>query len=312
MLPVSLMAASLLDMVRPARLGWALLAAIVALGAGRQFLWGMEFNRDWQTQKSLFWQMTWRAPGLQPGTMVLLNEGALDFYADNSLSAALNWIYAPDLKYSEPIPYLLAYPTNRLGGTLPALEPGYDVSYDYLTGRFTGSTSQVVSFFYLPPGCLRVLDPVIDADNHFIPDRYLLREAAALSSPQWIEPQGRSLMPAAYGPEPGRGWCWYFEKADLARQAGDWEQVAVLGDEAFALDDHPNDPAERFVFIEGYAHTGNWERALEYSNQSHKVSPRYVDPMLCRLWERIEAQTPESPERAAALQEVRSIFECNS
>lgn len=310
MLAVSFILAGLIELIRWPRLRYVLLAVLVGLAAGRQFLWGTDFSRDWQTQKNLFWQMTWRAPGLQPNTMVLLNEGALHFYADNSLSAALNWIYAPDLKATGEIPYLLFYPTNRLEGALAALQPGLDVNYDYLAGRFEGSTSQVVSFYFLLPACLRVLDPVIDGDNHFIPDQYLMREGAALSSSEWILPEKTATMPSVYGPEPQHGWCYYFERADLARQLGHWEQVVRLGDEAFALDDYPNDPSERFVFVEGYAHVGDWTKAVNYSIQSHRVSPNYVDPMLCKLWERIEANTAEGAEKAAALSEVRMKFSC--
>ncbi len=310
MLAVSFILAGLIELIRWPRVRYVVLAVLVGLAAGRQFLWGTDFSRDWQAQKNLFWQMTWRAPGLQPNTMVLVNEGALHFYADNSLSAALNWIYAPNLKAEGQIPYLLFYPTNRLEGALTALQPGLDVKYDYLAGRFEGSTSQVVSFYFLPPACLRLLDPVIDGDNHFIPDQYLMREGAALSSSEWILPEKTEYMPSVYGPEPTHGWCYYFERADLARQLGHWEQVARLGDEAFALDDYPNDPSERFVFIEGYAHIGDWTEAVNYSVQSHRVSPNYVDPMLCKLWERINANTTDSAEKTAALSEVRTKFSC--
>lgn len=310
MLGVAFILAGLIELLRWPLARHILLAVLVALAAGRQLLWGLDFSRDWQVQKNLFWQMTWRAPGLEQHTMVLLNEGALDFYADNSLSAALNWVYAPDLQATGQIPYLLFYPTNRLDGALSALTPGLDVKYDYLAGRFMGSTSQVVSFYFLPPACLRVLDPEIDGDNHFIPDQYLLREGAALSSTEWIMPEDAASMPKVYGPEPVHGWCYYFERADLARQMEDWEQVVEIAKTAFALDDYPNDPTERFVYIEGYAHIDDWANAVNYSVQSHRVSPGYVDPMLCRLWDRIEVETPDSAEKAAALEEVKTKFSC--
>ena len=309
-LAVSLIVSGLLALIRPRVLRNTVLALLVGLAAGRQFLWGTDFSRDWQTQKNLFWQMTWRAPGLQPNTMLLLNEGALDFYADNSLSAALNWIYAPDPGATGSVPYLLFYPTNRLEGALPALQPSLSVNYDYLAGTFSGNTSQVVSFFFLPPACLRLLDPVIDEANHFIPDRFMMREGAVLSSSRWIMGETKARMPAIYGPEPPHGWCYYFEKADLARQMGKWQDVVDLGVKAFALDDHPNDPSERFVFIEGYAHAGDWKKALDYSVQSHRVSPTYVDPMLCKLWERIKIETSESPGKMATLEEVKTKFAC--
>jgi hypothetical protein len=117
-------------------------------------------------------------------------------------------------------------------------------------------------------------------------------------------------MPKIYGPEPAHGWCYYFQKADLARQLGDWEEVAALGDKAFKLDDFPNNPVERFVFIEGYAHSGDWERALKLSRESYRVSKDYVGPLLCRLWKRIETETTDSPEKSAALRQFRELVEC--
>ena len=308
MLGVSLLLSGLLSLL-PNRLDWILLAVFVSLAAGRQFQWSNDFRRDWNAQKNLFWQMTWRAPGLATGTIVMVNE-ELAFYADNSLGAALNWIYAPD-NHTDRVDYVLFYPTNRLGGALASLEPGQPVTYDYLAGQFEGNTSQVVAFYYAPPGCLRLLDPEIDPYNRLIPDETLLRDAAHLSTTAPVLDQPVARMPEIYAPEPAHNWCYYFERADLARQMEDWTQVADLGDKAFKLDDYPNDPLERFVFVEGYAHADKWQKALDYSNASYKVSKSYVGPLLCRLWERIERETPASAEKDAAVVEVKTLFVCN-
>ncbi|MEW6242159.1 MAG: hypothetical protein AB1564_15250, partial [Chloroflexota bacterium] len=312
MFGVSLLLAGLLELISPQFVRVALAAALIGLAAGRQALWADSYRADWVTQKNLFWQMTWRAPALAPNTTVLVNEWALNYYSDISLAGALNWIYAPGLKDGEPIPYVLFYPTNRKDGALPVLQPDLPVNYDYLAGKFAGNTSQVVVFFFKPPACLRLLDPEIDADNHFIPDETLLREAAALSSLEWILPGGDARPPQVYDPEPTHGWCYYFERADLARQQGDWEQVVELGNVAFELDDHPNDPVERFVFIEGYAHTGDWARAQELSLDSYRVSREFVGPMLCRLWDRIDRETPESLDKQSTINEVMIKFGCSS
>ena len=108
-------------------------------------------------------------------------------------------------------------------------------------------------FYYAPPGCLRLLDSEIDPDNRLIPDDTLLRDAANLSTTGPVLDEPIARMPEIYGSEPAHNWCYYFEQADLARQMEDWEQLAELGDIAFKLDDYPNDPLERFVFVEGYA-----------------------------------------------------------
>jgi len=319
MFAVSLIVAGLIEFI-PSRMRYLILALLIGLAAGRQFLWSTDYLRDWQAQKNLFWQMTWRAPGLKPNTLVLMNE-ELSFYADNSLSAPLNWIYAPDTR-SDQIGYVLFYPTNRIDSSLPALQKELPIQYDYIAGHFEGNTSQAVAFYYDPPACLRLLEPDLDPDNRFILDESLMREAAVLSNPEQILSTSDASMPKVYGSEPEHGWCYYFEKADLARQFEDWDEVVALGNQAFKLDDHPNNPLERFVFIEGYAHVGDWDRALKLSRESYGVSKDYVGPLLCRLWERIETETTVSPEsdaltgeavskRSEALSDARNMFGCN-
>ncbi|HLO14911.1 MAG TPA: hypothetical protein VK206_08780 [Anaerolineales bacterium] len=309
MLGVSFMLGGLIEFI-PWRVRYAIVTILVALAAGRQFLWANEFRRDWANQKNLFWQMNWRAPGIKPNTLVLMNEYLL-FYADNSISVPLNWIYAAD-NHTDRVDYVLFYPTNRLDSSLLELKKDIPVKYDYLAGEFNGNTSQALAFYYDPPACLRLLEPDLDSINHFILDDSLMREASALSNEAMIIDQPTARMPEIYRPEPAhaQAWCYYFEKADLARQLGNWKEVTKLGDTAFKLEDHPNNPVERFVFIEGYAHMGDWERAIKLSRESYLVSKDYVGPLLCRLWQRIEMETTDGPERSAALSEVKTMFAC--
>ncbi|MBK9923887.1 MAG: hypothetical protein IPP66_01220 [Anaerolineales bacterium] len=292
----------------PVRIKYPVVILFVALSVGRQFLWSVEYLRDWQNQKNLFWQLSWRAPGLKPDTLLLMNEELL-FSADNSISAPLNWIYKTSP--TSDMDYFIAYPTNRLGNSLSALEKNIPISYDFLAGTFKGNTSDALAFYYDPPSCLRLLEPDLDSKNRFILDESLMREASALSNTDRIIAEQQAVMPAIYGPEPEHGWCYYFEKADLARQFDHWDEVAKLGDQAFKLDDFPNNPVERFVFIEGYAHTGDWDQAIQLSKVSYKVSKEYVGPLLCQLWKRIEAETAEGPGRADALSQAQSMFICN-
>jgi hypothetical protein len=293
----------------PVKAKYMVAILFISFSAGRQFLWSVDYMRDWQSQKNLFWQMNWRVPGLQLGTIVMMNE-ELDFYADNSISAALNWIYGPNVQ-KDRVDYVLFYPTNRLGGTLTSLEPGLPVEYEYYFGRFKGNTSQTVVFYYSPPGCLRLLDPEIDPYNRLIPAETMLREAAHLSTTGPVLSQPVAEMPEIYAPEPAHNWCYYFEKADLARQKGEWMQSVKLADQAFMLDDHPNDPVERFVFVEGYAHMGEWDKAMKYSEDSFKVSKTYIGPLLCRLWDRIDREVPATPEKETFVAQAKTLFGCN-
>jgi hypothetical protein len=257
----------------------------------------------------MFWQMFWRVPGLQPHTLVLMNEDLL-FYADNSIGAPLNWIYTHGAR-SNQIDYMLFYPTNRLDKSLSALQKDIPIHYDYIAGPFDGNTSQALAFYYDPPACLRLLEPDLDSNNRFILEDSLMREASALSNPDVILQKSDAQMPSVYRPEPVHGWCYYFESADLARQFKDWNEVVSLGEEALKVGDYPNNPVERFVFIEGYAHVGDWDKALKLSKESYKVSKEYVGPLLCRLWERIETEITDGPGRSEAISTAKDAFSCN-
>jgi hypothetical protein len=292
------------------RLRIVLLVSLVSMAAGKQYLTSHQYLQDWETQKELFWQMTWRAPSIKTDTLILMNEGALNFYADNSLSAALNWVYAPD-NHSDDIKYLLFFPTNRFKTALPDFETGIPIYYNYLAGEFNGNTSQTLSFYYAPPGCLRLLDPDVERLNRLIPENSLMRYAARLTDPSLILEEPRAVMPDVYGPEPEHGFCYYYQKADLARQFGHWDKVEEFSDIALSFEEHPYEPAENLLFIEGYAHAGQWEQALKLSERAYDVSPEVMGRVICQLWERIGAETGESRERSDAFVEIQSMFACS-
>ena len=288
------------------KLQYGLLSLFVAFSIGKQFETNIAYVRDWDVQRDLFWQMSWRIPSLEKGTTILTNDLPVTYFSDNSLSGPLNWIYGREGEMD----HILYFASIRLNRGLPDLKPDLAFEQNYLAKTFYGNTSQMVVINFEPPRCLRVLDPQIDLDNRLLVP--LLRDAAVLSNVSLIRAEPPVKMPVSlYSPEPGHGWCYYFEKADLARQMGDWKQVVELGDTAFKLDDSPNDPVERFVFIEGYAHIGDWEQAIELSKVSYRVSKDYVGPLLCRLWESIQAETNESAERSAALDTINNMLSCS-
>src|SRR5690606_26029173 len=127
--------------------------------------------------------------------------------------------------------------------------------------------SQVLAIYFMPPGCLRILDPEVDRVNRSIPEQSLMRFASRLTNYETISNEQIARMFELYYPEPPHGWCYYFQKAELARQFKQWDEVVAMADEAFALNVQPSDPAEYFVFIEGYAHAGEWDRAVELSQR---------------------------------------------
>jgi len=306
MLGSALLIAGLIGLL-PQRARLGALALLVGLSSGWQLLNAEAHRRDWNTQRTFFWQMNWRIPGLEPNTTLLTNDLPLNFYSDNSLTAPLNWIYAPDAA-GDRLPYLLYFPTVR-AQRLAAAQAAGRLTHDYLVATFEGDPLQTVALIFAPPGCLRILDPQIEANNGMLP--VTLRESMTASNSIWINAMAQppALPATLFGVEPSQGWCYYFEQADLARQLGDWQTAADLGDVALAGTDHPNDPAERLVFIEAYAHLSRWEDALAQTEAAAAVTP-LIHPPLCALWQRMAADLAADPGLSSAWDQARFQLDC--
>ncbi len=305
MLGASLLMACFIALIKNQRSQMILLALLVGFAVSRQFRLEEVFRSDWATQQNLFWQMYWRMPALEKGTILISNDIPVTYYSDNSLTGPLNWIYSPLGEMN----VVLYFASVRVGKRLPSLEPNQPHELYYVGPTFYGNTSNIVEFNFDPPGCLRVIDPEIDAVNRLLPDS--LRDITKYSNQSVIGFDQKAEMPNQfYSNEPQHGWCYYFERAELARQQGDWQTVTRLGDDAFALGDHPNDSVEYFVFIEGYAHADDWKKAVELSQVSYKISKNYVGPPLCKLWARIARETEGTEEQKVTMETVQNKFEC--
>ncbi|MDW7753921.1 MAG: hypothetical protein SCH68_02010 [Brevefilum sp.] len=273
----------------------ALIAMLIGGSTGFHF-WNANFYRnEWVVLQRYFQQMIRRIPGLVPGTSLVINDlRSLTLYQDDSLTAIMNWTYAPDNATNE-LDYMVQYLSVRLGDEIPALKPGQQIEHPIRSLHFSGSTDQILVVYYEPPGCLRVLD---DAYPERLPDEFpaFMLPALPLSNLSIIEtsPEEEARPPAnLFDAVPGDTWCFYFEEAELAAQIGDWARAAELGDKAFYLKDQSNEVTELFVFIEAFLRTGQLESALFASEYLHERSGGSYDGVICDLWKQVEGEQPE-------------------
>jgi len=290
-----------------------ILAIVLALSAAWQFQSANTFRRAWDTEKNFFWQLAWRIPGLKPNTLLLTPEFSLQFYSDYSLSAPLNLIYAPNLSASESMPYLLLYTKARLDGSLPSLAPNTPVSFNYRAMMFSGNTSNSVGLYMSFPGCLRVLDQDY-ANEKSIPD--LPDEMSAitrLSRLSLIQPNpaAPAVPPAKwFGAEPAHTWCYYFAKAELARQQRDWPQIINLWNEAQSKGYSPSIPSEKLPFIYAFAYSGQIDTALQMTRDIITAEPK-SDTGMCYTWNKISNKIPRIPENEAKFKDLFTELRCN-
>ena len=110
--------------------------------------------------------------------------------------------------------------------------------------------------WYAPPSCVYVLSK--DVDEYYALPSFLTLAKSWSNTNLITEATSKAATPPSsiFGPEPTRDWCYYFQKAELARQFGNWEGVVELEKEVAARNLSPSNKDEWKPFIEGYRKLG--------------------------------------------------------
>ena len=285
------------------------ISLVIALGVGQQFFNANLFRRDWARQQEIFWQMAWRIPALKPNTLLLTGViPNMPLETDLSFTAPVNWMYAPNY-HGGDLPYALLYAEARLGhGVLPELKPNLDITLPFRTLTFHGSTDNILVIFVPENGCLRVLDPSLGDVENYEKESSFLTEIILYSEPAQIitdAPQA-SLPDPPFSAEPEHTWCYFYDKAELAHQTGDWATIVKISSEAKALGYQPTDPVEWLPFIEAYARTGDMDEAARLSRLAVHDAAR-VRKGVCNVWKRVQA---EGPDGGGTSSSMLSEFNC--
>ncbi len=283
-----------------------ILSLLVGLSTAYQFSIANTFRRDWENQQKIFWELTWRIPSMPAGTTLLTYELPLKYASDMQVTAPLNWAYAPDLN-SREMPYILVYIKSRYNSQiLPSLKPNTPIDFNYRTAHFSGSTSDSIVIYKDADGCLRVLDSVYGTEETVLGASYFLTDAIPLSNPDLIQtsaPQPK-LEKSIFGSEPAHGWCYFYAKAELARQESKWEDVVKLYKQAQKNGFSVSMPVENLPFIEAFARTGQTEDALKLTEVTLKTQ-KDLCPAVLTLWERVAQNT------SVNMDEVNAVIKKN-
>jgi len=290
----------------------SIVTLLVSLAIGFHFQNGMSYKRDWETFQEFFWQLTWRAPDLQKGTVILTTNFPLRYYSDNSLTAPLNWAYDPDNK-SAQLNYLFYFTDVRLESKrLSSLSKNQPIQQPYRSFFFEGNTNQSLVIKYSPPGCLQVLD-LEYANSGILPNLTQLEaDAIKLSNLSQIitEPNVEKKPPVElFTKPPVQNWCYFFEKADLARQSKDWEKVIKLGSEAYEQNLTPRNPSEWLPFIEAYTRTDDFQKAKSLIDTS--ITDKKYLSGICYTMKRISKDTQINESTRKQIQQWEAEYNCS-
>ncbi len=265
--------------VRP-RWRTAAFCALTGLAAVTHLLNAAAYADVWQVQRSFYWQMTWRAPQIAPGTLVFAHmPQGYRFTEGQVIWAALNRIYHPN----PPGPVITAQVLNRdtVGNALAGLPEEREnrnikhvLNYDHILIVSQPSANS----------CLQVIEPENGVFSPF--EDQLVREIAAVSDLGRILTGAAAVEPppVIFGSQPQPDWCYHYQRAGLARQQGDWREVLRLGTQALDAGRHAADPVEWLPFLEASLILGETEMAQRYAAELQPFPSTYAE--ICQYLQR--------------------------
>jgi hypothetical protein len=261
------------------------------------------YRLDWRTQLDYYWQLYWRAPALKAGTSVFSLQQpspSVTHYSDAGF--ALNVLYHYQTEDGS-LPYWFFSRRFHFD-----YQPGMSFKYHLRTLDFKGNTSNGIGVSHQTnKSCLLVLNTAYAGDPLFTDGQDILIPVSNLS--QIIpDPKAAPPDPDIFGPEPPHDWCYFFEKADLARQTKDWKAAIALLKQAKKQGFAPEFGAEYIPFIEAYAQTGDWRTAYELTLAAQKQNSG-LKKMLCVNWSRLGG-LPSADAKIVA--QVRQSLSCSN
>ncbi len=290
---------------------------LIAVLAGLLIGWHVRYTNDfrwaWMAQVSFYRQLTWRIPGMAANTALITNESIFpsinEFPAlvavegDFPTALAINVIYGAGPQSNGRLPYWF-FPT------LDILQRP-QLSGEHVDAHFSGARQQSLLFSFVPENgeCLHILRAQ-DAAYRRLPED--LKTAAVSASLTAIDGNAQtdfSTLSKILGPENTESWCYFYQKADLARQKQAWSAIPSLWDSASQKDLRPGDGREYIPFAEAYARLNRWDKALELTRAAGKLTPNMGD-VYCSLWKELADETPPADEKDAALKTAQNLLKC--
>lgn len=241
MIGASLMLIGFLFFALPRTLRRWIIISLVSLSIIAHILNGFYRIDYWDKQKDLWWQFYWRAPKIENNAMLILDFPKVT--EDTPFRAVINkvqwyrfyWVEeqiwtAGNLFFNYDNPPSDHFHGDFLKdpGIAKKIKEGVVEKFNNRNIIYTRDFKK--SLIVTTPSdisCLKVVDSKLIKDE-----------------PSSVPPR------EIFGSEPQHGWCYYFQKASLARQLKDWGKLRKLKEEVTSKNLKPKDPSEWLPFTQ--------------------------------------------------------------
>lgn len=283
-------------------------AILIGLLVGMHNYNTLNFKYAWEKQERLYEQLIWRAPSIEPGTAIVTDQEVLGYMGDYPTSLSINTIYQP--KSTNNVPYWFFALSENFNSNIDSFLGTDQLTASRAVLEFSGKRENAIFITYEPENkqCLWVLRPQ-DADYKYLPGT--MKQGAQISNYESIHPQSISTN-NYYNQivkENKNTWCYFYQKADLARQLGDWETVVSLWKEAQSKGYRPDNGFEYIVFIEANAKLGNWEEAFLLTKIANKTTNAMYF-ILCPTWKRLANETSPQVQKDGFVKDAYRTLKC--
>ena len=255
----------LLNFLSSPKIRMMLLALLTGIAALTHYANASNAVFDTQIIHNFWWQVSWRVPQLKDGTTLVASYPGSAIQEDYFIWGPADLIYAPEKQTTDPVII-----------RVPAAVLNQDIALQVITGhgefnsirRGNSSVQDYSNVLVLaqatPDGCVRVIDGSQPELSSSDAQNIMLVAAKSKISDVVLNTNFQSPPSVIFGNEPQHSWCYYYEKADLAAQQGDWKTVASLGEKALGLGYYPSDSVEWMPFLQAYV-------ALNERNKIHPL-----------------------------------------
>jgi len=214
-----------------------------------------------QATREFWWQVSWRIPQLEKNTTLVTSYPQVAIEEDYFIWGPASLIYFPQQENPKFIqPGVFAALLNQDTVTKTLLREGQEFDNRRTIRTYKNYRNLLVLTQPGADSCVQVIDgaqPVYSRD-----ETASIRVIGPFSEIEHILVNLPASPPPAlvFGPEPKHGWCYYYQKASLAKQRGEWGEIVQLGKQVQGQGLEAGDLVEWMPFLEAYAHEGQASR----------------------------------------------------
>jgi len=231
-------------------------ALLVLVAVMTHYNSAMGFVNWWSAARNFWWQVSWRAPQIESGTTIFAQLPGFGIEEDYEIWGPANLIFYPQagpLNLTAEVLYPGSIQGILMGTGSQRTMRTIEVKRDYAKALVLSMPSA--------SSCVHAIDgrnPVFSSSEE---TRIMLIANKSQTGLILTDAIPQSPPVDIFGPDPGKNWCYFYEKAALAQEKGDWAEIVRLYDELTTQMRKPVDRVEWFPFIQALAYTGETDRA---------------------------------------------------